>query len=93
MASFILLRLIIPLGGFEAFSLLGSAFTLYKISESFLLIMNGPDHPLVSLSETFFFLEGVKMRHFVQTLNSSGAIPLYALERWSMSFFQASFTD
>ena len=41
--NFILLRLIIPLGGFEAFLLPGSAFTLYKISESFLLIIYGPD--------------------------------------------------
>ena len=54
--NFILLRLMIPLGDFVALSSSESVLTLYKISDNFLLMMKGPDHPLVSLSETFFSL-------------------------------------
>ena len=79
--NLLLLKLMIHLGDFVALSLSGSVLTLYKISDNFLLIMKGPDQPLVSLSETSFFLAGVNTIHFAPTLNPSGAIPLYALDR------------
>ena len=62
------------------------------MSESLLVISNGPAQALLSLSDTFFFLRGVKIRTFAPFLNSSGGMFEYALDRCSVSYFHLSLT-
>ena len=71
-----------------AFWFLVFMFTSYKMSESFLDILNGPLQADWSLSEIDFFLEGVKINTSVPSWNSSVGIPEYALDLYSMSLVQ-----